>query len=347
MTEQQFLNELELALSRISFEERTDILQDIKEYFTNGREDGKSDSEIAASLGSPREIADELIATPLPERVQVQSDHKLIKITESYTKVAMNINFGSLYVYPSESDDTTIELINATEKLILTAEVVGDTLTVRLKGPKIRFFSLLLIGKEVRVNVVLPKKLYSSIVMKTDNGSITAEKILGKTMKADSDNGRIVLRQIAATTLDVETDNGRIEIDKVQIDRLFTKTDNGRIELRNIDSEQVHAETDNGRIVMEYVSGKIVGKTDNGRISVITTSLDRMMDLETDNGSITLESETSPTDVTIRAKVDHGRIDVFGEKNSSTKFGNGSNLIQLSSDNGKIIVGVKQASYIS
>lgn len=57
MTEQQFLNELELALTRFASDERNDILQDIKEYFTNGREDGKSDGEIAASLGSPREIA--------------------------------------------------------------------------------------------------------------------------------------------------------------------------------------------------------------------------------------------------------------------------------------------------
>lgn len=345
MTEQQFLNELELALTGISSEERNDILQDIKEYFTNGREDGKSDSEIAASLGSAKEIADELLANALPEKVAVQSDNKLITVTDSYTKVLMNIDFGSLNVYPSETDDTTIELVNTQENLILTADVTGDTLTIKLKGPKFRFFSLFLIGKEARVNVALPKKLYDSISMKTDNGSITAEKVLGKAMKANSDNGRISLSQIAATTLDVKTDNGRINIDRVQVDRLSTNTDNGRIELRNIDSEQVHAETDNGRIIMEYVNGKIFGKTDNGRISVITTTLDRMIELETDNGSITLESENNPTDVTIRASVDHGRIDVFGEKNSRTTFGNGSNLIQLSSDNGKIIVGMKQPSY--
>lgn len=346
MTEQQFLNELELALTRFASDERNDILQDIKEYFTNGREDGKSDGEIAASLGSPREIAEELLANHVPDKVV--TDNKMIKITDnSFTKAYMKVAYGSLYVYPSETDDTTVELVNAPEKLVLTADVIGDTLTVQLKGPKFNFFSFLLIGKDVRVNVALPKKLYTSISMNTDNGSIFMEKALGKTITATSDNGRIELTEIAATNIGAETDNGRISIDKVQVDKLSTKTDNGRIELRNIDADQVHAETDNGRIVMEYVNGKIVGKTDNGRITLLTTNLDRMIDLETDNGSISIETESNPTDVTIRAKVDHGKIDVFGEKNSRTTFGNGTNTIQLSSDNGKITVGMTGTSVFS
>ncbi|TAA73108.1 DUF1700 domain-containing protein [Planococcus salinarum] len=61
MTEQQFLQQLEQALDRLPAEERNDILQDIREYFANGRADGKSDSDIAAELGAPDAIAKELI----------------------------------------------------------------------------------------------------------------------------------------------------------------------------------------------------------------------------------------------------------------------------------------------
>ena len=63
MTENQFIGELETALKRLPTEERNDIIQDIREYFTNGREDGKSESEIAASLGSPAKIAEELLGS--------------------------------------------------------------------------------------------------------------------------------------------------------------------------------------------------------------------------------------------------------------------------------------------
>lgn len=348
MTEKQFLNELELALTRLPSDERNDILQDIKEHFTIGREDGKSDSEIAASLGSPKEIAEELLLNHIDVKEKAETDSRKITITDNkFTKVAMNIRFGALTVSPSVNDYTTIELINAPEKLILTADVIGDTLSIDLRAPKFTFFSILSIFKGIKVNVALPNKLYAAISMKTDNGSIRAEKLLGKTMKATSDNGSIGLKEIAATILDVETDNGRIEIDKVQVDKLSTETDNGRIEMRYVDADQVHTETDNGRIVMEYVNGTIVGKTDNGRITLLTSSLDRIITLQTDNGSITIESENEPTDVTIRAKVDHGRIDVFGEKNTSTTFGNGTNKIQLVTDNGKITVMKQSISVVS
>ena len=337
MTEQQFLKDLAIELTRLPADERNDILQDIKEYFTNGREDGKSDAEIAGSLGSPKEIAEELLDHTVPEKKEI--DNKLIQLTDNnFTKVDMNINHGSLNVYPSETETTTIELVNAPEKLVITAEVIGDTLTIRLKGPKFNFFSFLSFGKDVKVNVALPIKTYKTISMKTDNGSISAVKLLGKTVTVSSDNGSIQLKEIAAATLDVGTDNGRINVDKVQVNKLSTETDNGRIELRNVDAEHIHTETDNGRIIMEYVNGSITGKTDNGRITLVTNTLDRMIDLETDNGSISVATETDPTDVTIRARVDHGKIDVFGERNSRTTYGSGTNTVQLSTDNGKITV---------
>lgn len=337
MTEQQFLNELELALAGLSAEERNDILSDIKEYFINGREDGKTDSDIAASLGSPKEIAQELVEFPIQEKIT--TENKVIRIPQSnFSNVMMKIDYGSLNVFPSETEETIIELIGENEKLKLTAEVVNDTLSIQLKSKKFQFFSFMFLIKEMKVNVALPKKLYTTIIMKTDNGRIRAEKMLGKAIKATSDNGSIGLKEFAATVLEVETDNGRIEIDKVQVDKLSTQTDNGRIELRNVDAEKVITETDNGRIIMDYVNGDIIGKTDNGRITLLTSSLDRMIQLETDNGSILVETETDPTDVSIYTKTDHGRVSVFGDKNSSTTFGNGSNTVRLSSDNGKITV---------
>lgn len=63
MNKEQFLKQLEASLKRLSLEERQDILQDYEEYFTIGIEKGKSDQEISASLGNPRQIAKELLAS--------------------------------------------------------------------------------------------------------------------------------------------------------------------------------------------------------------------------------------------------------------------------------------------
>ncbi len=341
MTENQFISEFETALKRLPTEERNDIIQDIKEYFTNGREDGKSESEIAASLGSPKKIADELLASYsfVENEVEMKATNEVITIQDHrFTNVDINVQHGALFVSPSDSSVTTVELIGSNDKLQLTAEVVGDTLYVRLKSLRHWLFMFNFTMKAVTVNILIPKKLYESLVMKTDNGRISAEKILCKKIGVKTDNGKIQLREIAATTLTAETDNGRIEIDKVQADHLRTKTDNGRIEMNHVDAESIAAESDNGRIELQHVTGSIVGITDNGRITLQTDSLDRNIDLKTDNGSIIIQSSTEPKNVSIHAKTGHGKIDIFGERNSRTVIGAGEHTIRLKSDNGRISV---------
>lgn len=63
MTKEQFLKSLEKGLSKVPDEEREDILRDFEEHFISGEEEGKSEAEIIAALGSPQHIAKELVAT--------------------------------------------------------------------------------------------------------------------------------------------------------------------------------------------------------------------------------------------------------------------------------------------
>lgn len=63
MTKDQFLKQLRAGLQKLSIEEQQDILHDYEEHFFNGLEEGKTEAEIAASLGSPQQISKELLAT--------------------------------------------------------------------------------------------------------------------------------------------------------------------------------------------------------------------------------------------------------------------------------------------
>lgn len=74
MTKNKFLQQLNASLKRLSEKERTDILKDYEEHFTFGLEEGKSEEEIVASLGSPAQIAKELLA-----------DYHIEKVTASAT----------------------------------------------------------------------------------------------------------------------------------------------------------------------------------------------------------------------------------------------------------------------
>ncbi len=70
MTKEQFLKQLQAGLKKLPQEERKDIIHDYEEHFFIGKEDGKTEEEIAKSLGSPQQITKELIASYHLEKVE-------------------------------------------------------------------------------------------------------------------------------------------------------------------------------------------------------------------------------------------------------------------------------------
>lgn len=62
MNKTEFLNSLNKTLGNIPYEEKRDILYDYEEHFNVGLESGKSEEEIADSLGNPKSIAKYYVA---------------------------------------------------------------------------------------------------------------------------------------------------------------------------------------------------------------------------------------------------------------------------------------------
>ena len=340
MTENQFLQELENALLRLPEEERKDILQDIREYFSNARIDGKSDKEIADELGLPSEIAAELIESY--DFNKAETPLKTIDLAkDEFDKVDIQIDNGDLIIASSNDGRMHVDVEDKSYKQQLNVDILNRTLVINLKEEvkKWSIFSFTINMRSPIVTVQLPQKLYEQIKMETDNGQIKGENLESINFMAETDNGRIQLKQMKASIFHAESDNGAIELDSIQTNALSAESDNGRIELANIQTSNIALETNNGRISMAKIEAETIhAKTDNGRINLLTDGLERNIDLKTDNGSITVESLTPPANVTIRSAVSHNRISIFGEKNPQVVYGQGSNLIKLKSDNGSITV---------
>lgn len=73
MNKYQFMRILESSLERLPSNERLDIIQDFEEHFAIGLDEGKTEEEIVKSLGSPHQIAREILATYHLERVQTKA----------------------------------------------------------------------------------------------------------------------------------------------------------------------------------------------------------------------------------------------------------------------------------
>ena len=210
------------------------------------------------------------------------------------------------------ADHTNIEVISVPDASVklemsgmdpendLSASVDGTTLSIQVEHRKNSLFQFDLLASVSSLKVYVPEKAYDLL-------------------QIESDNGRIIGENLQANTLDVNTDNGLIE-------------------LRHMNTSTTVAKTDNGKIILEYIEGDIRAETDNGAISLITSHLDREIELHTDIGMIEIKTDQKPTNAVIDANVEVGKISIFGESNASTVFGNGDHSISLSTDVGKINV---------
>jgi hypothetical protein len=349
MNKEQFLLALEEELALLPEDEKEDVLGDLNEYFEEGVRDGKSEQEISASLGSPAAIASDILSAypeftemkrPAGPSSRQRDDYELIEIPGGhYTAAEVMTETGAVRLIPSADTVTRIELIGAKKDLKFDADISNAKLSVTLVGRRtIRSWFSFGTAPSFRMVIHLPKKLYDSILARTENGSISAEQQLARQFAARSDNGRITIRECAFREVDAKSDNGRIEINKTESDTIKCETDNGRIEMILVRSGRLRAETDNGRIVMENVEGAITGRTDNGRIELSIESIGDPIDLKTDNGSITVSTVAKPTDALIRTRTDNGQVEIFGERTKEALYGDGSIPVKLESDNGRISV---------
>lgn len=348
MNKELFLHALEQELSVLPEDEKEDVLGDLDEYFEEGMRDGKSEQEISESLGSPAAIASDILSA-YPEFTETErpaapgrqrDDYELIEIPDGhYTAAEVMTETGAVRLIPSADTVTRIELIGAKKDLKFDADVNDAKLSITLVGRRtIRSWFSFGSAPSFRMVIHLPKKLYDSILARTENGSISAEQQLARQFAARSENGRITIRECAFREVDANSNNGRIEINKTESDTIKCETDNGRIEMTRVRSGRLRAETDNGRIVMENVEGAITGRTDNGRIELSVDRIGNPIDLKTDNGSITVYTMAKPTDALISTRTDNGHVEIFGERTKEALYGGGSIPVKLESDNGRITV---------
>lgn len=222
--------------------------------------------------------------------------------TNDITAINIRANNETLNVIPTKKQTTKVALTGKAtrnSKDELFVGVEGNKLSIRTENQR-KFFSFDFFTTSLTLTVYLPEKVYESLQVDIDNGHFRAEQLTVNDIKA--------------------------------------RTNNGQIKMSNIEARTVKVKSDNGKINLEDVEGEIVGKTDNGAISLVTSDLDRPIELESDNGRITIQSDKEPTNATFRVDTDNGDINIFDKYDGDAVIGDGKNVIKLSTDNGRITV---------
>ena len=225
-----------------------------------------------------------------------------ITLTENFENIEILVENASVNIYPTSDSTTTVKFegkMKSKSRYKFTADVQKDTLQVELTDRKWISIGINFTPFSNKLDVYVPEKTYKKILAESENGALSVEDL--------------------------------------KAEELHFQTDNGRIYLKEVESK-VYANTHNGRIHLDHVDGDIEAMTNNGRIELHTETLNHDINLKTNNGRILVESEDEPTNATIEADTDNGKISVYGHSNKHTVFGEGKNKVTIETDNGSITV---------
>lgn len=217
--------------------------------------------------------------------------------------IDISVNNAKVEIFSTKDSKISVELsgkVTNNNKKRLSVTENGNTLSIRSVNQTNKLISFNFFSTILKLRVYLPEKLYESLQIDIDNGSLHAEQF--------------------------------------NIKDLYAATKNGSINMDNITADTVKVSSKNGKISLYNVDGEINGKTNNGSISLITDDLDRSIEFKTNNGSIKIQTKQEPTNAIFDVRVGNGKIKIFGDSNWATVVGNGDNLIKLSADNGSITV---------
>lgn len=249
-------------------------------------------------------------------QLQEVSEEKVIN--EAFTQMEILTDNAEVRILPTNDPSAKLEISGNTRKnskYNLSTNVEGSKLFIEVKDKQLSFLNFF--PTLLSVTLYLPEKEYESLIVESDNGLIHIDTLQAREINAKTDNGKMELRNITGNTVTTEVSNGTSD-------------------LINVVTSKVSVNSSNGKIILDGVEGDLYGKTNNGSISLDTSTLDRSIEFTTDNGRITIRTEEEPTNATIDASVDNGKVDIFGNSTNHTTIGDGENLIKLRTDNGGI-----------
>lgn len=100
MKKQDYLYELEQRLAPLSPNERADILRDIEEYFNEGAQRGLTEEEIARKLGSPKKMADTILAEAKIKQIEQAStfSQKFSALWAAFIAILLLTPFNLIFI---------------------------------------------------------------------------------------------------------------------------------------------------------------------------------------------------------------------------------------------------------
>ena len=275
MNKEEYLAALRVELMDLTVEDRNRWLDYYRELMDDALEDGATEGEVIASLGTVEELAarirenifdlsvpgedesGEERSGPVPGR---EEDGAIVfSIHEAFHSLELENDVGDICLAIASDGLCRVEAVKA-ENFTCRVEVRGDVLSVRglrTAGSAARSISWrgllsgFSFGRNGSITVFLPEGDYHALGVRTMSGDVDLPRGLcfgeGRISTVSGD----VTARSAFRALRVESASGDLELEDMALEHLYTHTASGDISLEGVTvQETLRLETASGDIRM-------------------------------------------------------------------------------------------------
>lgn len=272
MTKDIYLKELSRRLNLLNIEGKEEILIDFKNHFELGHQDGISDEDLIASLGTIDEIlaAYDDFSKTNNENILVHGHTHKKEYTNTITTVDISARHADTKISTSEDGGFHVDLFKEGKLL----ERLSHTL-IAYQEEAVFFIKVLPLfphksNGQYDLTIQVPRDL-PCLKLNTSSGDVSAKHLSIKTIKLSSANGDLNLNDIQSESISIDVASADVKLNEV----------NGDLDIRCA-SGTVKVDTSNGaQLTLKNASGDFSLKGDYQHIKLSNASGDLDLQLKT------------------------------------------------------------------
>lgn len=282
MRKEEYLHLMRQALAQYDKKYVDEILSDYEEHFQYGMEQGKSEEEICAELGSVEDIVGEIKELTVGGRLTGFEVARPMEQAESERKselkrIRFSAEIADVRIIPSKDGEFHIYTENKNDMEYLEHHYEGDSYVGRVAKRKgFRFFGTeLFLGNlmflESSVIIEVPAGL-EELMVEAVSGDVYGDNFRCGNLQLNSASGDIKLKNVECRNISISTKSGDIKFEKIRSEKVDVNGVSGDIFMNEVITDEF-----SGHLVSGDVKGKHV---EIRTVSLRTVNGDVSMDLE-------------------------------------------------------------------
>jgi DUF4097 and DUF4098 domain-containing protein YvlB len=213
MTKEKYMNTLRERLNQLNIEGREDILNDFEAHFTLGKQNGHSDEELMASLGSIDEILEsyESVNKPNIEKILIDGHDQKKEFTNIITTIDISARHADTKVTTSKDNGFHVDLYKEGKFL----ERLSHAL-IAYQEEAVFYVKVLPLfphksSGQYDLSIQIPNDL-PNLILNTSSGEAILKDLTIHAIKINSASGDIALNDINAKTIAIEVASSDIKM---------------------------------------------------------------------------------------------------------------------------------------